>query len=149
MSGEWFVDTNVLVYSRDGTDPDKQRRAEVWMSWLWAHRQGRISTQVLNEYYVTVTRKLAHPLPTPEAQRHVRQLLTWQPIVTDEAVWNAAWHTEARFDLSWWDSLIVGAARVGGCPHLLTEDLQAGQDLDGVRIVNPFETPPPSASPAG
>ena len=144
MSADWFVDTNVLVYSRDSSEPAKQVRAEAWLSWLWRSRRGTLSVQVLQEYYATVTRKLASPTSPAEARRHVRSLLAWKPVQVDGRVLGLAWDLEDRFALSWWDSLIVGAAKAAGCKSLLTEDLQAAQDLDGVVVVDPFENDPPA-----
>lgn len=143
MNGRWFVDTNVLVYARDSTDSIKQARAAEWFSWLWRQRQGRLSVQVLQEYYTTVTRKLRHPISRNTARLHVRSLLAWQPIVLDGSILSAAFRVEDQFGLSWWDSLIVAAAREAQCHFLLTEDLQAGRDLGGVVVVNPFHTSAP------
>jgi predicted nucleic acid-binding protein len=143
MSGKWFLDTNVLVYARDASEPGKQVQAAKWLAWLWSTRRGRVSTQVLNEYYVTVTRKLSRPIAPEDARQHVRSLRAWKPAAPDELTFEAAWAIEDRYGLSWWDSLIVAAARRAGCASLLTEDLQEGQDLDGVLVVNPFTTNPP------
>ncbi len=133
-----FVDTNVLVYARDASEPEKQPRARDWLATLWETREGRLSFQVLTEYYVTVTRKLRPGLTPDEAQSDVRDLLAWSPIGLDQIVLEDAWAVERRYGLSVWDALIVAAAHAAGCTHLLTEDLVHGQDLDGVRIVNPF-----------
>jgi predicted nucleic acid-binding protein len=143
MGADWFVDTNVLVYSRDSSEPAKQREAEAWMRWLWTSRRGAVSVQVLQEDYSAVTRKLRHPIPRLEARRHVETLFAWGPIGIGDTVVRDAWQVEDRFGLSWWDGLIVGAARVAGCNYLLTEDLQDGQDLGGVTVVNPFRHVPP------
>ena len=101
-----------------------------------------MSVQVLQEYYVTVTRKLAPGLDGARVQEHVRRYLTWDPLATDGPVLEDAWAAEERFRLSWWDALIVAAAHRQGCGHLLTEDLADGRDLDGVRVVNPFAHAP-------
>ncbi len=139
-----FVDTNVLVYARDPFEPDKQARAQDWMRSLWASRTGRVSTQVLNEYYVTVTRKLRPVLPTVRAQADVRDLYMWRPIAIDVDVLGAAWEIEERYGLSYWDALIVAAAQIAGCDRLLTEDLSDGQSLGGVIVMNPFAHTPDS-----
>ncbi|WP_423919845.1 PIN domain-containing protein [Candidatus Poriferisodalis sp.] len=139
-----FVDTNVLVYARDASEPDKQALARVWMSALWASREGRLSTQVLNEYYVTVTRKLTPAMPAPQARADVRDLCAWQPTVIDAHVLAQAWEVEERFGLSYWDALIVAAAQTANCDHLLTEDVSDGQQLGSVRVVNPFAHTPDS-----
>ena len=133
-----FVDTNVLVYTRDASEPVKQERAQVWMATLWESRTGRTSVQVLNEFYVTVTRKLSPAMSVAEARADVFDLGEWDPVVLTDALLHQAWAIEDRYGLSYWDSLIVAAAQVEGCHHLLTEDLQDGMRLDGVTVVNPF-----------
>jgi predicted nucleic acid-binding protein len=138
MSALCFVDTNILVYYRDASEPDRQPRAREWFAALWRHGCGRTGIQVLNEYYLTVTRKLRPGLTEEEAWRDVEDLLAWQPVVVDAAVMRKARTATQRFSLSWWDALIVAAAQGCGCDYLLTEDLQDGQDLDGTLVVNPF-----------
>ena len=138
MTVRVFVDTNVLVYARDRTDEAKNRRALEWLALLWEQRAGRLSWQVLQEYYVTMTRKL-RPLRDPlDVREDVTSLLTWQPIPIDLPMLDAAWTIEDRFGLSWWDALIVSAAQAGACTHLLTEDLQDGQSFGDVTVVDPF-----------
>ena len=137
-----FVDTNVLVYARDSSDPVKQKRAAEWMRELWRSRNGRISHQVLQEYYVTVTRKLRPGLPTAAAREDIRALMEWKPVVTDAALIERAWTIEEKSDITFWDALIVAAAAVSGSSTLLTEDLQDGAHLDGVLVVNPFRSAP-------
>jgi predicted nucleic acid-binding protein len=142
MAGETFVDTNVLVYSRDVTEGEKHRKARAWMAHLWTTRQGRLSYQVLQEFYVTVTEKLDPGLDRESAQRDVRSFLPWQPIALDARVIEGAWRVQEHYRLSWWDSLIAAAAQVAGCAHLLSEDLQDDQVLGAVRVVNPFRVSP-------
>jgi predicted nucleic acid-binding protein len=136
-----FVDTNLLVYARDASDPEKQRRAQAWMEHLWTTSTGRLSVQVLEEYYVTVTRKLRPGLPKEEARDDVRDLAVWRPVRMDEDLLDAAWRLEDRYELSFWDSLIVAAAQAAGCSAVLTEDLQHDLEVDGLRIADPFRTP--------
>lgn len=135
-----FVDTNVLVYTRDASDAEKQATAAAWMEHLWTSAGGRLSVQVLQEYYVTMTRKLDPGLPAEEARQDVRDLAAWRPIRIDEAIVEAAWRIEDRYRFSFWDSLIVAAAQKAGCEAVLTEDLQHGLDIDGLRIADPFRT---------
>ena len=137
-----FVDTNVFVYRRDAADPAKQRRADAWLVSLWAQRSGRVSVQVLQEYYAVVTRKLHPGLSRSEAQQDVRDLMRWKPLAPDGALFEAAWSVEERFGLSWWDAMIVAAAQRQSCGHLLSEDLQAGQRFGRVEVVSPFERSP-------
>lgn len=135
-----FVDTKVLIYADDTRDAGKQSRAREWLLMLWQRRSGRLSTQVLNEYYVNVTRKLG--LAQGDARAKVRRFQLWQPWQMDHQTVETAWGVEARFGLSYWDSLIVAAAAQSGCTHLLSEDLQHGQQIDAVTIINPFLVAP-------
>ncbi len=138
MSAVVFVDTNVLVYSRDSSEPEKQSGAIAWMEHLWRTRGGRLSFQVLSEFYVTVTDKLEPGLDPGSARGDVRALFHWRPIPVDAAVIEVAWSIQERYRLAWWDALIVGAAQVADCNYLLTEDLQEGQRYGSVEVVNPF-----------
>lgn len=133
-----FVDTNVLVYRHDSSDPVKQARADDWYVYLWRKRTGRLSVQVLQELYSVLTRKLKPGMEAPEARRIVRALGAWTPLSIDLAVIERAWMLEQRSSLSWWDALIVAAARTSECEILLTEDLQDGQTFGQVRVVDPF-----------
>lgn len=140
MSAPVFVDTNVLLYAVDTADPEKQRAAAAWRSMLWQSRRGRISYQVLQEFYAQAVRK--SPQRAEAARAEVRDLFAWDPVPVDAAVIESAWNLQERFSLSFWDALIVAAARTAGCPQLLTEDLSHGQDLDGVVVVSPFRVGP-------
>ncbi len=127
MSDKIFVDTNILVYSRDATEPEKQQQAMAWMERLWTARTGRLSFQVLQEFYATVTQKLKPGLNSKDAREDVRSLLAWDPIPVNDRVIEGAWLIQDRHKLSWWDALIVSAAQIGDCRLLLTEDLQENQ----------------------
>jgi predicted nucleic acid-binding protein len=131
-----FVDSNVFLYAVDEADPDKQRIASNWRAELWKSRRGRVSFQVLGEFYVNALRK--RPAARDEARAEVRDLLAWNPVVTDAALLQRGWKIQDRYQLSYWDALIVAAAGASSCRYLLTEDLQAGQKFDGVEVVNPF-----------
>jgi len=139
-----FVDTNVLVYARDARDEAKQQAAREWMRLLWRSRAGRVSTQVLQEFYVTATRKLDSQLGPAVARADVETLTGWNPLSIDPSLFQAAWDIEDRFGFSFWDSLVVAAALRTGCTYLLTEDLQDGQVLDGLTVVDPFSHAPDS-----
>ncbi len=131
-----FVDSNVFLYAVDEANPRKQEAARNWRAELWKSRRGRISFQVLGEFYVNAVRK--RPAAREEARAEVRDLLAWNPVVADAALLERGWKLQDRYGLSYWDALIVAAAKVASCRYLLTEDLQAGQKLDGVEVVNPF-----------
>jgi predicted nucleic acid-binding protein len=139
-----FVDTNVLLYWRDASEPDKQPQAKAWLDAQWRTAEGRTSIQVLQEFYVNVTRKLSPGLTHADATADVRTFLRWRPVVIDEDVLEEAWRIEERFGLSFWDAAIAAAAQVSGCRHLLTEDLQDGQELDGLVVIDPFTHTPTS-----
>lgn len=130
-----FVDTNVLLYAEDARDVAKRERARAWLLALWQGRIGRLNTQVLNEFYVNA-RKVG--LGQGDARAKVRRFQLWQPWQIDHQTVETAWGVEARFGLSYWDALIVGAAAQSGCTHVLSEDMQHGQQIDAVTIVNPF-----------
>jgi len=136
MTALVFVDTNILIYYLDKTDPRKHGAARHWLAELWRSRQGRISFQVLQEFYSTATHKW--PRLSPEVRAEIRELMDWRPIALDSEVLERGWRIQDRYKISFWDALIVSAAKATSCHYLLTEDLQAGQDLDGVVVVNPF-----------
>jgi predicted nucleic acid-binding protein len=142
MTARVFVDTNVLVYSRDARDAVKHERAREWVEFLWDTKRGRVSRQVLHEYYVTVTRKLRPGLPPEEARSDVRTLFLWLRTVDAEATIESAWAFQDRCSLSFWDALVLAAAQSMGCGFLLSEDLPAGQELEGIHVVSPFATRP-------
>jgi len=142
MSALCFVDTNILVYSRDASEPQKQPRAREWMAHLWADRRGRISVQILSEYYVTVTRKLRPGLSRQDAWADVKALLAWQPVPMDAALIEEGYRQQEAFGLAWWDALVLTAAQRARCRYLLSEDFQEGQDFAGLVVVNPFRRAP-------
>lgn len=131
-----FVDTNVLIYLFDNDSPNKQARAQA----LLVEEKHRVvlSTQVLGEFYVNVARKLEQPLPQDAAARAVEDFSRFDvQSVTAELVLAAVRRSRLSL-LSYWDSLIIETARNAGAKVLFTEDLQHGQEIDGLRIVNPF-----------
>ena len=138
MSAPVFVDTNVLVYARDLREKAKQPVAAQWIAQLWRDRTGRIGTQVLSEFYVTVTRKLKPGMPPAQAWDEVNAFLSWHPQAVDAALLRRAYQIEQRYRLSWWDSAVVGAAQLQDCALLLTEDLQDGAVFGSVTVRSPF-----------
>lgn len=142
MTAPVFVDTNVLIYAVDLADPRKQRLAKKWLDELWKGRMGRLSFQVLQEFYVKVSQKgLA---TVDEARAEVRDLIAWHPVSADGDLLRRSWEIQDRYRLSFWDALIVAAAKTSACRYLLTEDLQDGQNLDEVLVVSPFTHDPAS-----
>jgi predicted nucleic acid-binding protein len=142
MTATVFVDTNIFLYALDRADMRKQEAARAWRAALWKTRSGRVSVQVLQEFYANVLRKW--PAAQEQARAEIRDLLTWSPVPADAELLESAWKLQDRYQLSFWDSLIVAAAKFSSCRYLLTEDLQAGQDLDGIIVTNPFLTIPAS-----
>jgi predicted nucleic acid-binding protein len=142
MSAICFVDTNLFVYAKDASEDKKQPVAQEWLDRLWENRWGRTGIQVLSEYFVTVTRKLSPGLTEDLAWNDVEDLLSWNPVPVDGSVLRRSREITNRFSLSWWDAQIVAAAHSCNADCLLTEDLQHGQDLDGLKIVNPFRRAP-------
>lgn len=140
MSAPVFVDSNVFVYWVDGDDAEKQHRAALWIEELWRGRSGRISFQVLQEFFFAGTRRKPEKIEAIRAE--VRNLLAWQPLRPDAGLLERAWKIQDRYRISFWDSMIVAAAKAASCRWLLTEDLQAGQDFDGIAVVNPFRLTP-------
>lgn len=139
-SGPVFVDTNVLVYAHDRSETQRQPVAQALVAELWRNRTGALSTQVLQEFYVVATRKYDPPMSRREARQLVDAYSHWQLIQVDVALILAASQLEERHTLSFWNALIVEAARRAGANRLVTEDLQTGRRLAGVLIDNPFNT---------
>jgi predicted nucleic acid-binding protein len=137
-----LVDTHVLIHSDDASDPFRHRRAREWLNVLWQRRCGRVTTQVLAEYYAVVSRRLSPPVPAGDARAEVRRYQHWKPWQTDHQTVETAWAVESRFGLSWWHALVVAAALHQGCRYLLTDELPHGLQIDGVRILDPFVVGP-------
>lgn len=144
MIGPAFVDTNLLVYARDASEPAKQQQARAWMAHLWGSRMGRLSAQVLEEFYVTVTQKLKPGMSREAARGDVRSLMSWRPVRVDGALLERGFSVQDRFGLSFWDALIVSGAQVARCRYVLSEDFQADQQMDEITVINPFVREPGS-----
>jgi predicted nucleic acid-binding protein len=141
MSGDrFFVDTNVLVYAHDVTAGDKHARARALVEELWQTRQGCLSVQVLQEFFVTTTRKIPKPLEAPAAAQIIDDLGHWHVHAPDVSDVLAAIDIHQRAGTSFWDAMILRSAKELGCQILYSEDLNAGQDYAGVRVRNPFPT---------
>jgi predicted nucleic acid-binding protein len=136
--GAVFVDTNVLVYAHDAFETARQPVARSVLADLWRTRAGALSTQVLQEFYVVATRRFHPPMSRREARDLVDAYSQWQVVQIDVALILAASQLEERHTLSFWDALILEAARRAGATRLVSEDMQAGRGLAGVLIDNPF-----------
>ena len=138
MSDRTFVDTNILVYAHDADAGEKHASAAKAVAELWESRNGLISTQVLQELYITLTRKVASPVTSSIARRLIRNYLLWELVLNDGAIILHASEIEEHYRLSFWDGLIVAAAYSKNAAIILTEDLKHGQSIEGIRIQNPF-----------
>jgi len=133
-----FFDTNVLVYLFDADAARKQARARELLKQTVEEGLALLSTQVLQEFFVAVTRKLSVPLPPEQAERAARDLASLPIVQVDTEMILRAIATMRRYRLSFWDSLIVEAAMHGGAAILYSEDFQHGQVIEGMTIENPF-----------
>jgi predicted nucleic acid-binding protein len=133
-----FVDTNVLVYAEDRDAGDKHGRARDLVKELWNRRDGVLSVQVLQEFFVTVTRKVRRPLSAAKALDIVREYLTWTVVNNTGSLLVEAIELQQKARLSFWDALVVQAALETGCEQLYSEDLNHGQRIGTLTIVNPF-----------
>lgn len=133
-----FVDTNILVYAHDTSAGAKRDRAARLLEELWESRSGCLSVQVLQEFYVSITRKVANPLDSNTAAQIVADLSVWQvhaPVAADVL---AAIEIQRRYGVSFWDAMILQSAVRLGCKIVWSEDLSGGQVYDGVRVIDPF-----------
>jgi predicted nucleic acid-binding protein len=135
MSDRIFLDTNVLVYAFDRDEPAKRKRS---LAILGGTDDIVLSTQVLQEFYVVVTRKLKHPLPDVDAEIAVRDLARLEVVTVDPEIVLTAIPTSRAHALSFWDALVVCAASAVGCEVLYSEDMQHDREIAGVRVVNPY-----------
>jgi predicted nucleic acid-binding protein len=133
-----FIDTNVLIYAHDISAGAKHGRAMALLKELWQERTGCLSTQVLQEFYVNVTRKIAKPLSPALASQIIADLAEWEvhrPGVNDilEAI-----NLQSSHQISFWDAMILMSAQQLGCETVWSEDLNAGEDYEGAVVRNPF-----------
>lgn len=135
----FFVDSNVLLYYVDPVNSRKQERSAEWLDHLWMGGSGRLSWQVLHEFYWNAVRKMR--LEPPSAREIVEDLAHWKPVDTSLGLIEQAWYWMDGAQLSYWDALIVAAAQRSGARYLLSEDFQGGREFDGIRVLNPFENP--------
>jgi predicted nucleic acid-binding protein len=133
-----FVDTNILVYAYDISAGAKHEAAKRALIHLWRTGAGVVSTQVLQELYVTLTRKIPRPLEIAEALEIIEDMTAWDVVVNDGTSILEAVRLERRAKISFWDALIVAAAVRGGAAVLVSEDLPSGRSFEGVKIENPL-----------
>jgi len=140
-----FVDTSVLLFSEDGARPAEREQVLAWLRALWATRTGRVSVQVLNDFYLLATRQVNPPMPQGDARAEVRRYQHWRPWATDQATVDAAWSLESRFSLPFADALVVASAKAQGCTRLLSLALPHEAQFDSVQVLNPLAAPAPDA----
>ena len=144
MSGNRrFVDTNILVYAHDDSAGVKRDQARALVEQLWESRDGCLSVQVLQEFFVNVTRKIAKPLDAETAMEIIADLSRWHVHVPAAADVLGAIGIHQRAGISFWDAMIVRSAAEMSCDALYSEDLNSGQEYSGVLAENPFQPPDP------
>ncbi len=138
MNGDTFVDTNILIYAHDLDAGERRTQAASLLRDLWEEGRGIISTQVLQEFFVNVTAKIPSPLSLQEAREMLRVYGAWQVEKSDVETVISATEIQERNRISFWDAMIVPAACQVGAVTLLSEELNHGQIIEGVRVTNPF-----------
>lgn len=138
-----FVDTNILVYAEDRDAGSKHTIARELVTDLWHSGEGVLSIQVLQEFFVNVTRKVRQPLAPDNAFTIVEQYLTWRVVENTGDLLLGGIRLASTLKISFWDALMVQAALVAGCDRLWTEDLNHGQRIGDLVITNPFLPEPP------
>jgi len=137
MNARTFIDTNVLIYAHDTDAKAKHTAAKSIVRELWSERNGVLSPQVLQEFYANVTKKIPHPLSKESARLVVSTYAIWC-IETTSAEISNAFRIEDESRIGFWDALIVASALKSGASRILSEDMNAGQTIAGIRIENPF-----------
>lgn len=138
MNVDCFLDTNIMLYAYDLEAENKHKIAKDIVRYFWDKRGALISTQVLQEFYVNVTRKIPKPLSLAKARSIVEQYQVWPIIANDTKSIIRASEIQERYQLSFWDSLIISSAETGGAKIVLSEDLSNNQYIAGICIQNPF-----------
>jgi predicted nucleic acid-binding protein len=139
-----FVDSNLLLYAIAPLEVEKRAVAGQWVAALWSAGTGRLSWQVLNEFYWNATRKLR--VPVAVARSRVEDLSRWKPVDTSIGLIQLAWEWSDKAQLAYWDALIVASALRSGARYLLSEDFAHGRRFDDLCVLNPFEATPPLLS---
>jgi len=137
MSGKTFIDTNILIYAHDIDARVKNEIAQAVLRELWSERTGALSMQVLQEFYVNVTRKIPSPLSKDSARSVVSSYVSWCMETTPTEI-SAAFRIEDESRIGFWDALILSSAVKSGATRILSEDLNAGQRIAGILVENPF-----------
>jgi predicted nucleic acid-binding protein len=140
MRGRFLIDTNILVYAYDISDKDKQRRAAEILNALFEMDAGVLSTQILSEFFVVVTRKIAKPLRVSQAWTSVSNYInSWEVVDINTFVVLEAIRGVKTHRFSYWDSLVWATARMNQIPVILSEDFSHNSTVEGIRFINPFK----------
>ncbi len=139
MSDKVFLDANILVYAHDKDAGEKHSIAVEIVKDLWEKRAGVLSNQVLQEFYVSVTKKILKPIAKSEAREIIRAYICWSISELTPMSIIRATEIEEKHRISFWDALVIVAAYEAKCERILTEDLNSGQIIEGVFIENPFK----------
>ena len=138
MSGKAFVDTNILLYAHDLADSAKNQVAVDLLTQLWDDNTGVVSTQVLQEFAVNLQWRISLSLTFQEVRARIALYLDWEVVVNGKGAVLRGLDAKERYQISFWDAMIVQAAESAGCEVLYSEDLAHGQEYGGVLVVNPF-----------
>lgn len=139
MNGRFFLDTNIFVYAIDRSDPPKLRRAAQLIRDAIGTRKGVVSYQVVQEFFQVALKRFAQPMTSADGEQYLTTVLCpLLAIHSSEELYVGGLRLQARYRLSWYDALIVQAARQAQCNVLYSEDFQHGQKFDNLQIVNPF-----------
>jgi len=141
MSDKIFVDTNILIYAHDIDSGLKHDTAVKVITDLWERANGILSNQVLQEFYIVVTKKMPKPTSLPEARVIIKNYLKWQIEENNSNSILRASEIQEKHNISFWDALIVTAAEQAGAAKILTEDMNSGQTIESILIENPFGNP--------
>lgn len=141
MNDRVFVDTNILVYAHDRAAGIKHERASELIERLWTLGNGVLSTQVLQELCINLRRRVARPWPVDEIRSLIEDYLSWEIVVNTPDSVIKAMSIETRYQISFWDALIIQAVENAGVTILYSEDLSNGQTYNSVRVVNPLNEP--------
>lgn len=148
-----FVDSDVLIVAHDASDEALARAAQAWIAWCWRRRVGRISTQVLNEFYNGAVNAFglteSSAITPADVRTSVRRLRAWQPPHLDRYAVDGAWDLQDRYGLSYWNALILSSALQQSCTHVLSIELSAlvqnnelGGEIEGIRVMSPLSMKP-------
>jgi predicted nucleic acid-binding protein len=141
MNDKCFVDTNILVYAYNADEHEKHAQAVALLQELWDRKTGVLSLQVLQEFYVTVTQKIERPISSQQARKIVADYIaTWEIVEPTTETLLLAIEFRDKYQLHFWDAMILATAKEAGACVVYSEDFQHGREIEGIRFVNPFKS---------